>query len=338
MAAAASDVKDELAAIQKANARIWGARGAALAAGALAFYAGTFVLETFGGPRFRVGLSEWFLLCIVAIAAALFTNHLLGPKPEASRLASAVTGGVFDDSIATTGSVSVRQKLTLASLLFGAMSKDQYEMIDGGQAFCGQAAETSGFFSRLFLGGRRPINVSVDDLGNEAMRVRRGFLWLPFFNRAEVHEGQRSLGRIEQRISPLRRYVVRGPEGGERYELRSGLIFRSKFKLLRGGQEVGELRRVREPWYIRLFTPSWRQKDQFSLVFPQGSPLEDRKLLIGSVFLVDITPYPTQASFRWTALAILVLALLPAPPEDAAADGYEYDRVDRPAYDIDRFD
>jgi hypothetical protein len=210
------------------------------------------------------------------------------------------------------------------------MSRDQYELLDGGQAFCGHSGERSGFFSRLFLGGRRPIDLVVDDLGREGLRVRRGFLWLPFFfNRAAVSVEQRSLGSIEQRISPLRQYALRGPDGAERYELRSGLIFRSRFKLLRSGTEVGELRRIRKPWYIRMFTPAWRQQDQFSIAFPPDASLDDRKLLVGSVFLVDITHYPTQASLRWSALILLALFLVPGdPPERDPARGPTWDSAE----------
>jgi hypothetical protein len=77
-----------------------------------------------------------------------------------------------------------------------------------------------------------------------------------------------------------------------------------------------------------MFTPAWMQQDQFSLVFPQGAPIDERKLLVGSVFLLDITHYPTQSTLRWGALAFLILALIPSsaerePYEDRAADRYD---------------
>ncbi len=342
MAAAASEVQGELADIRNASLREWGLRVGSVVSGLGAFFIGQYVFEgyvervnrsaTSYYDRVHPGMQHWFLLIAVGVVTGLAVSRLLAPKPALTSAVPATTGGIFDDSVSVTGSISVRQKISLMSLLFGSMSRDQYELLDGGQAFCARAAERSGFFSRLFLGGRRPIDLVVDDLGHEALRVRRGFLWLPFFfNRATVAVETRGLGSIEQRLSLVREYALRGPDGAERYQLRSGLIFRSRFKLLRGGTEVGEVLRVRKPWYLRMFTPAWRQQDHFSLAFPPDASLDDKKLLTGSVFLIDITHFPTQASVRWGALILFALLFVPAdPPEDRAAP---YGARDYDAYD-----
>jgi hypothetical protein len=338
-AAAAAEVQEELAAIRAANSRLWLGRLAALGSAIGLMVAGNHGLGVYaervnrGAPyhdRFEPGLQHGFWLLVASIALGLFVQKAFAPKPEIAATSAAVTGGVFDESIAHTGSIEVRQKLTLTSVLFGSLGRDQYEMIDGGHAFCGHAAERSGFLSRLFLGGRRAIDLVVDDLGRDAMRLRRGFVWLPFFNRAQVLEGTRPVGRIEQRWSIVRRYTLTGADGGERYELRSGLIFRSRFQVRSGGVQVGELRRVRKPWYVRMFTPFWTHQDRFSLVFPQGAGLDDRRLLVGAVFLVDISHYPTQSTVRWGAIALIALALIPG------ADEPDRSRDERrtPAYDV----
>jgi hypothetical protein len=140
------------------------------------------------------------------------------------------------------------------------------------------------------------------------MSVRRPFVWLS--NRAIVAT-DREIGRIVGKWSLRRSYAVLDAQGKERYRLLSGWLFRSRFQVLENGRPVGELRRVRPPWYVRMFTPRWRREaDKFRLSLPENASVDDRRLLLGALFLVDITHYPSGRTLRFGSLAVALLVIL----------------------------
>jgi hypothetical protein len=129
MARAASEVQGELADIRNASLREWGRRVGAVAAGLGAFFVGQYLFEgyvervnksaTSYYDRVHPGMQHWFLLIAVGVATGLAVSSLLAPKALQASSVPATTGGILDDSLTSTGSVSVRQKISLMSLLFG---------------------------------------------------------------------------------------------------------------------------------------------------------------------------------------------------------------------------
>jgi len=271
------------------------------------------------------GLGHVIALLVAASLAGLMATRLLQrgvTTPDEEPLGD--TGGIFDETLATTGSLEVRQQITLASLLFGSASRAGYQLTDGGGAFCGTARERGSVLGRLLIGGRRPIHVEVDDLGRTALTIRRRFWPSLLFNHAQVMEGERDVGRVRQRWSLRRRYRLQSSSGEEHYELVSGWILRGRFRIVRRGESVGELRRLRRPWYVRMFTHAWQEPDRFALRFPADASVDERRLMTGALFLVDITHYPTQAWLRigplLVAAAIALTALVSSKAPDTHPD------------------
>ncbi|MFO0552475.1 MAG: phospholipid scramblase-related protein [Polyangiaceae bacterium] len=329
-AKASQEEQADIAEMESAMSRAWLTRVGAVVSIGLVFWGGAKALDALSGPQFSPGVAHW----LVVVAASIGTGFgvLRVFQPKAAAVAPTFTQGILDDTIRTTGSIELRQKRTLGSILFGSLGRDQYELLDGGSAFCGNAAERSHFLVRLLLGARRPINLVVDDFGHDSLQVKRGFVflpWLPFMNRADVHDVGRYLGSIQRRFSLSRYYAVQAIDGSERYVLRSGLLFRSRFQILANGAQVGEARRIREPWYVRLFQPYWMRRDRLALTFPQGASLEDKKLLTGSLFLLDITHYPTQSPGLLLVLALALLAALMPAQEQRQTDLSGHSHIER---------
>jgi hypothetical protein len=303
------EVKDEIAAMRRGARKQYLALGASLVAGAATTWLGILVSDLL---LTDAGLHHLILILVIGSLVGLFTHRRLrgaeSVDPSVEAMAAQAKGSIFDETLAETGSLEVRQQVTLGMLLFGASSRAQYELVDGGGAWCGNAKDGSGWLGRLFLGGRRSMEILVDDLGRTAMSVRRPFVWLS--NRAIVAT-DREIGRIVGKWSLRRSYAVLDAQGKERYRLLSGWLFRSRFQVLENGRPVGELRRVRPPWYVRMFTPRWRREaDKFRLSLPENASVDDRRLLLGALFLVDITHYPSGRTLRFGSLAVALLVIL----------------------------
>lgn len=181
----------------------------------------------------------------------------------------------------------MRQQHTLGGILFGDVAGQQFELVDGGGAWCGTAREQSSLLFRLLFTARRPLEIVVDDLGETALRVARPFVF--WREQAEVTVGERRIGGIRRTWSPLRSvYRVQDADGRDVLELVSGWIFKSRFCIRKNGQEVGQLRRLRKPWDVRLFRSSLiPEQDRFGLDLPPAVGLDERRLLVGALFLVD---------------------------------------------------
>jgi len=295
--------------------------------------------------RVEGGLWTFFGCIAAATLVALFVRRRLARRTDAaSELETAETGGIFDDSLATAGSMTVRQHLDLAAWLIGIGGKARYQLLDGGGAFCGEAVDQGGFLARLLLGARRRLDITIDDLGQQALRIVRPFVW--WRNRAIVSADGRELGRIDKQFNPLLRgYTVRDAQGKRRFELRCHWLFRSRFTVYAGdgyaaesataGEKLGVLVRQRRPWYLRLFN-RLPEPDRFAIELPEQSDLDDRRLLLGALFLVDMTHYPTQSGPRFAVAGTLALAVamrLLSPGAATADQSPSYGAEPPAAYD-----
>jgi len=280
------------------------------------------------------GLTHFFGIIAASAAAGLMVHRALkAPEGDASYqgLLDEADGAdidIFSDSLEGAQSIEVNQNVSLASLLMGGVTKSSYQL-RAGQSWCGEAKEKSGLFSRLFIGGRRALDVEVGDGGEEpSMRLERPFVW--WRNRAVVWVGDRQVGTIRRRWSPFRRsYVVHDANGQELFTLLSGAIlwWRRRFQILQGGRAVGEMQKLKLPWYKRMFrSPLVSEQDRFHLELPPDADLDARRLLVGSTLMVDITHFPPTQNARVGGLvfaAMLGLLSLAAPaPDDTRTAGW----------------
>ena len=236
------------------------------------------------------GLKSFMFIMAVGVMVTLAVKKRLAPASDpdpAGVFGGEPLGGLFDDTLATTSGLMVRQQHTLGGLLFGDAAGQKFELVDGGGAWCGTAREESSLWARLFFTARRPLTIAVEDLGETALRVTRPFVWL--HEEASVKAGERTIGRIRRTWSPFRAvYRIVDSNNEEVFTLVSGWIFKSRFRVRAGAEKVGELRRVRKPWYVRMFRSSLiPEQDRFALTFPPHAEMDARRLLVGALFLID---------------------------------------------------
>jgi hypothetical protein len=285
-------VQDAIAEMKRGTRQRWFARVISFVAGVATSGGGIYLVNTLTADlpwRDQPGLRTFFGLVALGVMVALALHKKLAPVPAAGPYDDMAMpeGGIFDDTLATAASLTVRQNYTLAGILFGDMAGQKFELIDGSGGWCASAQEQSSLLARIFLGGRRPLDIVVDDLGEAALRVTRPTVWLR--ETATVTSGDRAVGKVARSWSPLRRvYQLSDAEGRDTLTLVSGWIFKSRYRILDKGAQVGELRRLRKPWYLRMFRSSLiPEQDRFGLQLPSSSDLDERRLLVGTLFLVD---------------------------------------------------
>jgi hypothetical protein len=286
-------IDQALADIRRAGRRVWIARAAGAVAGGGTTWLGIYLTDLVSAhlpEAEQPGLGMFFGLIAIGAAVFVFVNKRLSRSDDAADDEPGMNllkGGIFDETLATTSSLMVRQRITLLGWLCGDAAGQQFELIDGAGAWCGAAREDSSLLWRLLFTSRRPLDIVVDDVGEEALRVRRPFVF--WHDHGSVYAGERLVGNVERGWSPLRSvYRVRSADGSQELSLTSGWLFKSRFRVLRGGEEVGALERLRKPWYVRMFQSSLvPEQDRFALSLPAGSDLDTRRLLVGALFLVD---------------------------------------------------
>jgi len=320
-----SDIQDELREIARARRKrtvaLAGAIGAWLGVAAL----GVVVTEAIGVPSSE--LLRLFGSVAAATMVALTVHRALVPSftDDADSLGSLATAAseicLLDDGLAQASSVTVKQPIDFMTKLLrsiGCSPRARYEISDQAGGWIGSAQEpASGWLWRLLLGPRRNLELVVDEGDQKVFTLRRPKTW--WLSRAQIFDRQRAAGTVRRRFSLLRRcYSVLDAAGNSRFELRSGIFWRSRFDILRGDERVGALRGL--AWYQRYFAKLFGEEDSFRLDLSEldavptspsddSSALDDRRCLLGAVLLIDQTHFSNEAAPR-TGLALLLVAVL----------------------------
>ena len=283
-------VQGALAEMRRSTRRRWGARAIAAVVGVAVTYGGIQVADWYYSDLARneqPGLGTFLGLVALGFAVALAIVKRLDAPAREEPAALGDVGGLLEDALATP-SITVRQQHTLLSLLFGDTGGQRFELVDGIGAWCGTAREQSSVALRLLLGWRRPLTIAVDDLGEDGLRIVRPTVWLR--ERATIQSGTTTLGELARTWSPIRTVFRVSREGRTIFTVASGWLFQRKLKVLREGQPVGMLERLRSPWYVRWFRSSLLpERDRFMLTFPPDATLAERQLLLGTLFLLDVS-------------------------------------------------
>jgi uncharacterized protein YxjI len=185
--------------------------------------------------------------------------------------------------------VLIRQKKEWGEILLGFESKNRFELFDEHGTRLGLAAEEAGGFGamvgRQFLGHCRKATIHVyDPAGNQVGRGEKPFRW--YFQRMEIHDGDRRIGAIQRKWSLLhRRFALENDKGEEVMEIFSPMFRIWTFKLMFQGNEVG---RISKKWggvLREMFTDA----DTFGVECQPHVPVEVRKMLLVATFLIDFT-------------------------------------------------
>ena len=145
---------------------------------------------------------------------------------------------------------------------------------------------------RQFLGHCRKATIHVyDPAGNQVGRGEKPFRW--YFQRMEIHDGDRRIGAIQRKWSLLnRRFALENDKGEEVMEIFSPMFRIWTFKLMFQGNEVG---RISKKWggvLREMFTDA----DTFGVECQPHVPVEVRKMLLVATFLIDFTCFENNSN------------------------------------------
>lgn len=183
----------------------------------------------------------------------------------------------------------IQQTKEWGEVLLGFESKNRFELRDEAGARIGYAAEEAKGFGQWFLrnlfGRCRKAKIHVYEPGGGQVGYGdKPFRW--YFHRMDVYDGDQRIGAVQRRFAWFRAvFDLENAAGEPVMELRSGLWRYWHFALTFRGEEVGSIRKRWGGLLKEMFTDA----DTFGVEVAPHVPVEVRKLLLVSTFLVDFT-------------------------------------------------
>lgn len=191
--------------------------------------------------------------------------------------------------------LGVRQKREWGEIFTGLETRNKYSITDerGQELFF--AAETGGglmgFVVRVFLKTHRPFTMTlVDPQRQDVLKIVRPFRW--YFFEVEVYDGHGVLiGRVKREFSWLRRiFTVTGPMEEDICQLFGPILKPWTFFIRKGTEETGRIVKRWSGLGKEMFTSA----DNFGISYPPEASLKEKAVLLGAVFLIDLTYFETK--------------------------------------------
>jgi uncharacterized protein YxjI len=190
--------------------------------------------------------------------------------------------------VANADSLVIRQRKELTEVFTGMETKNRYEigLPDGRTIMYAQEQGEGGmdFLRRNFLNTARPFHIELsDERGQDMMHLHRPWRWL--FSRLDVLDGTGApLGSIQQRFAVFsKRFSVLDPSGAEIAELHGPMLRPWTFRVLVGGQEVGQ---ITKQW-SGLLREAFTDADTFGVQYGPSMNPQLRALALAATFLID---------------------------------------------------
>ncbi|MDO8804072.1 MAG: phospholipid scramblase-related protein [Elusimicrobiota bacterium] len=182
-------------------------------------------------------------------------------------------------------SVVVQQKKEWGEILTGFETKNRYAVLDASGQQLYWAAEESSVIARLLLKVLRPFRMHILSVeGLPVMKTVRPFRF--YFHEMDVFNSDgKLLGNIRREFSILtKKFTVADPQGAVLYSILAPVLHPWTFKISEGGAETGEIVKRWSGLAKEAFTDS----DNFSVMFPRGASADQKAVLLGALFLIDI--------------------------------------------------
>lgn len=190
--------------------------------------------------------------------------------------------------LAQAQSLRVSQQKEMLEVFTSFESANRYMISDpNGYAVLYAAEQSSGamaFISRSFLKAKRPFTMQiVDASGNVHFTLRRPWNW--FFSELHVFDAAgQQIGTIDQRWAFFaRKFSVLGANGQELATLHGPFFRPWTFKIVKGSQEVGA---IKKQW-SGLFKEALTDADNFGLELGPAMDVQLRSLALAATFLID---------------------------------------------------
>ncbi len=179
----------------------------------------------------------------------------------------------------------VKQKKEWGEILTGFETKNNYEILDisGKQLY--RAAEKSSFLFRWFLKNLRPFTMHIlSTQNNTVLKFKRPFKF--FLHRISITDSSnKQLGMIQQKFAVFsKKFLVKDSAGKEIYQIHGPFLHPWTFNILKEYREVGKISKKWSGMGKEMFTDA----DNFNIAFPQDINTEEKAVLLGCLFLIDM--------------------------------------------------
>lgn len=192
------------------------------------------------------------------------------------------------EKLKTADALIVSQKKEWGEILTGFETRNKYSVSDPSGQQVYWAAEESSVMARLFLKGLRPFKfhiLSVD--GKPAVEMEKPFRFY-FHEISVLAPGGKKLGSVKREFSLFqRKFIVLDPQGADLYTICAPFLHPWTFKISMGSIPAGEILKKWSGLGKEAFTDS----DNFSVRFPQGASEEQKAVLLGALFLIDMVHF-----------------------------------------------
>ena len=200
------------------------------------------------------------------------------------------------ERLSSTSGLVVVQKKEWGEILSGFETKNKYEVMDTeGQSLYAAFEVGGSFISRTFLRAMRPFEIQILSLDQQLiLRLNRPFRF--YFHQLDIFDAQGSLlGTIERQFSILRRkYTISDSNGQQLFELFGPVLHPWTFNIIRDGVELGK---ITKKW-SGLLKEAYTDADNFGIIYPPGTDIKSKALLLGAVFLIDFVHFEQNNNNR----------------------------------------
>lgn len=185
-------------------------------------------------------------------------------------------------------SLTISQDLEQLEAFTGIEQKNSYFLQNQNGEPLFQAEETdSSFFSNTFLEAARPFTIHIQNQNQDKiLQVERPWRW--YFDCVRVLNPDGSqIGYIEKNFTLLQKEfsVHKGTGNGQmsNYTITGPIFSPWTFNIKKGNREVGKITKEWSGVGKEMIT----DEDNFGVEFSPDMDEEDKKLLLGAVFLID---------------------------------------------------
>jgi len=182
-------------------------------------------------------------------------------------------------------SLIVQQKKEWGEILTGFDTKNKYAVLDPSTQQLFWAAEESSVLARFFLKKLRPFIIHILSLdGKAVLKIVKPFCF--YFHEMSVFKSDgKFLGKIKREFSLLtKNLTVEDAQGAALYTICAPILHPWTFKISQNNIEAGE---IVKKW-SGLGKEAFTDADNFGVRFPQGASEDQKAVLLGALFLIDM--------------------------------------------------
>jgi uncharacterized protein YxjI len=182
----------------------------------------------------------------------------------------------------------IKQEKEWAEIITDFETANKYKVFDGEQNLLFGAFEEKGnWFLRTFLKSSRPFTLNVLAGQELLLQVKRPWRW--FFPQATIFDSNtQELATVKMRFAFFsRKYSFYDAQGQEIMSLHGPFFKPWTFNILDNGERIGKITKKWSGAFKEMFTDA----DVFGAEFPAGWDERKKKIILGTIFLIDFVHF-----------------------------------------------